>query len=151
MLTQEQKMMMTSDELERISTIVSGGLDTIEKRFNSGDRMALMDAIALCASNDHPLPVWVRSAYLVAFGKVKGLECRSWDDALGKPFPERKGLSAARKMASGSWDVFIAVERIRRDEPGTPIDEYLFERVAEILKISTAQARKYYYASIRFT
>lgn len=116
------------------------------KRFNGGDKMALLAAIRICANHDLPLPPWTSSAYIAAYDRVLNCRAKSWDSVFGKPYPAGVHLAARRKRREKSFAVYNEVKRILASAPDTPIDEHLFERVGKPLGLGKTLAGEFYYA-----
>lgn len=121
-------------------------LELEAKRFNGGDKMALLAAIRICANHDIPLPPWASSAYIAAYDRVLNCRAKSWDSVFGKPYPAGVHLAALRKRREKSFAVHIEVKRILASAPDTPIDEHLFERVGKPLGLGKTLAGEFYYA-----
>jgi hypothetical protein len=97
--------------------------------------------------NDLPIPAWLTLAYLQAFRDIYQYRAKSWDDVFGKPHPKGTHLDAKRQEWEKSILVYHRVKEILRNEPGTPIDGYLFERVGREFGIGgKTLTEKYYYS-----
>lgn len=68
--------------------------DECERRYLSGDSMALMECIDFCAEKKVALPEWAAEAFRSNLLKIKNYEARSWDDVFGKP---HKGVHIKEK------------------------------------------------------
>ena len=118
-------------------------IDDCRRRFEAGDKTALLDAVDLCARSGLVMPVWLTEAYCAAYTEWATYGVRSLDEAFGvdhirknRKLPdlqERKSLKAA---------VVVEVNRLRQE---MPIDEHLFDRVGAELNIPMGQARDIYY------
>jgi hypothetical protein len=120
-------------------------VDNLKGRFETGDRRALLAAIRECANHDLPMPDWVAAAFIRAYDNVHQMRLGSWDDAFGRPYPKGFHLAKARRRQQIGPAVWMAVKVIRDEEPETPIDEGLFERVGAKLGIGKTLANELYY------
>lgn len=121
-------------------------LEDEEGRYKSGDAMALMGAIRICANHDLPLPRWASSAYIAAYDRVLGCRAKSWDAVFGKPYQKGAHLSAFRKRREKKFAVWLAVNEILAKEPYAAVDESLFERAGKSLGLGKTLASEFYYA-----
>src|SRR5690606_15978690 len=118
-------------------------LEDERKKFEQGDKMALLAAIRTCANHDLPLPRWVSRAFVVAYDRVLHCKVGSWDDAFGRPYPKGSHLSALRKRRLYTMPVRMAVTRA--SESGRPIDETLFEEIGQQFGLGKTLTMELYY------
>ncbi len=95
----------------------------------AGDSAAVIEALYLCSLNSLPIPRWCEFEFLAAYRKVRQYKAASWDDVFGKPHPKGTHLKAKRELWEKGSQVYYRIEEILRNEPETPIDGSLFERV----------------------
>lgn len=130
-------------------------LDELEKRFDAGDRWALMLGIRKCANFDLVMPEWLACAYIKAFDTVNNHRVKSWDDVFGPPLTKGAQLSARRKKREKSVHVWNEVqshllaeqvwnEKTRQWESARPIDDELFTKVGEKLGLGLTLTKTYY-------
>lgn len=124
-------------------------LDHLEREFRAGDRFALLHAIRVCMNHDLVSPPWVVREYIAAFDSVLNYRKGSWDDAFGRPNPKGSHLAKAQKRHVLLFEVYNRIREIRLMEPGTPIDDGLFERVGAELGIGKTLANELYYKAKR--
>lgn len=117
----------------------------LRAQYESGDNVALLDAVHLCAMYGIPMPAWCAQTFLNKYRSVIHYEKRTWDDAFGKPHPKNVQLSAKKKKHRLGIQVYSEVRRIRQEEPDTPIDAGLFERVGKKFGLGKTLAEEYYY------
>lgn len=122
-------------------------LIALGQAFEAGDKWSLMLAIRKCANHDMPLPEWARSAYIAAFDTVLNARSKSWDEVFGMPYPKGQHLAAIRKKRTLRYAVCNEIKTIRKMEPGTAIDEGLFERVGSKFNIGKTLAADLYYST----
>ena len=117
-------------------------IDNRRHRFEAGDKTALLDAIDFCARSGTAMPVWLAKAYCAAYTEWATYRARSLDQAFGV---ERKGrrISDLQKREALKASVVIEVDKLRHEKE--PVDEMLFARVGEKLRISAGLARAVYY------
>ncbi len=125
------------DELRKI--IVRDSLSKLEIAHDSGNSRALMDAIRICADEGIPLPTWVRVAFVSAHERVARAQSGSWDEVLGKPYPNGK-LHNIAKHKRMDWEIYNDVVDMKRDEPRTSYEE-IYSRLAERYRVSTSTVR----------
>lgn len=118
-------------------------LEDERKKFEQGDKMALLAAIRTCANHDLPLPRWASRAFVVAYDRVLNCKLGSWDDAFGRPYPKGSHLSALRKRRLYTMPVRMAVTRA--SESGRPIDETLFEEIGQQFGLGKTLTMELYY------
>lgn len=115
--------------------------------YRMGESSAITEALYICTINSLPIPEWCEIAYLKAYRKVRQYKAKSWDDVFGRPHKKGTHLATKRQEREKSISVYNRIKEIKRNEPDTPIDENLFERVGRYYGIGgktlTAQ---YYYA-----
>lgn len=110
----------------------------------TGDKDAILKALAVCALNDLPIPRWCSIAYLKAYRNVRQYRAKSWDDAFGQPHPKNAKIENRRDKREKEFLVYDRVREIKRESPNTPIDRNLFEDVGKEFCISGGLADQYY-------
>ena len=117
----------------------------------SDSGFAVLKAVSLCAKNGLVMPDWLATAFMIRFRAVAEFEALSWDSPLSFGRPYRKGVSvsAGRKKYKYQWQVYLIVKSILREEPKTPIDKSLFERVGKPLGLGATLTEEYYYSCKR--
>lgn len=96
--------------------------------YESGERIALLGAINICAVHDLPLPEWAARAYLEGYRLALSGKVGSWDDAFGKPFPGEKWTLRAHRRKT-SWPVIHRIEELSNNGEGIGTD--LFHKVGK--------------------
>lgn len=119
-------------------------IEDCRRRFEAGDKTALLDAIDLCARSGTVMPVWLAEAYGAGYTAWATYKVRSLDQAFGV---ERKGkrITDLQRREALKAIVVIEVDKLRQEN--TPTGEGLFEKVSKKLKIPTGQVRAIYYDS----
>lgn len=120
-------------------------LDRRHEDYRSGDASALAAAIQLCAQHDLVMPAWVSMAFADGYYRVKGGLEKSWDGVFGRPHPKGRHIAAIAKKSKLQPSVYAAVKNYLKDNPNTPIDEALFEKVGGQFNIGKTLASEYYY------
>jgi hypothetical protein len=112
-------------------------LREIYEAYQSGDGAAILEAFHVCSLNSLPIPQWCEYAFLKAYRKVRFFktEKNSWDEIFDRPHPKGTHLQTKRQEREKGPKVYRRIEEILRDEPGTPKDGALFERVGRELAI----------------
>lgn len=118
-------------------------LDVEEQRFQAGDRVALLAAVATCAWYDLVMPDWVATNFLTAYREVIHYEARSWDVAFGRPHKKRIRLARARERREKRWGVHLRCKALI--DRGAVIDDGLFEQVGREFGLSKTVAQELYY------
>lgn len=117
-------------------------LPRLRSRFEKGDAQGLLRAIELCAIHSLPLPDWCQVAYLGAWRKAKGAECRTLDEAFGY---DMKGVNLDRAQERYQLSLVVAIEVARHYGSGARI-ENAFQKVAGEYPVSPSRAREWFYA-----
>ena len=132
------------------------------KRFEAGDRVALLAAIRQCANHDLPLPDWASRAYIAAYDQVLTCHSNSWDEVFGKPYPKGKQLGSLREEREKKFAIYFRIEDLRKahyevQDDGShklvssiPIAEELFERVGVEFGIKKTRCSVLYYKAKAF-
>jgi hypothetical protein len=98
-----------------------------------------------------PIPIWVQIGFVMSYKRIMEYKAESWDDVFGRAHKKGIHLESARKKREMMISVYMRVEQIRKEEPSTPIDDGLFERVSEELEIGgKTLAKECYYAIKKF-
>jgi hypothetical protein len=124
-------------------------LEGIEKCGGCGGGLELLETICECGAHGLPLPPWVVKDLHHRLQKVMTFETGSWDHAFGRPFPKRASLSKLKRDSKLRPLVHRCVTKILNDEPATPIDVALFERVAAEFQIGKTLCIELFYAEQR--
>lgn len=122
-------------------------LNSLEWSFAAGKKTALPIAIRVCIRHDLPLPAWAGQAFSTAHDQMLTARAKSWDAFLGVPLPKGAHAAVWREKDRLRKAVHDAVDIIRQNEPGTGIDDDLFDRVGEALSppISKTAASNAFY------
>ena len=116
-------------------------IDDRRRRFEAGDKAALLDAVDLCARAGLPMPGWLAEAYCAAYAHWAAYRVRSLDEAFGV---DRKGRKLADLQQRESLKAVVAVE-VNRLRKVMPTDEHLFEEAGAELNMPVGQVRGIYY------
>lgn len=117
-------------------------LQSCERDFIAGDKLALAHAVAICACADLVLPEWVARAFLQGFNELREFKVKSWDDVLGQPRPKGTHARALRKRRERSFLAWAHVRHLAAS--GTPIDNEMFEAVGKRLHVGRELAKRFY-------
>ena len=83
------------------------GGDRLKRRFDSGDKGALLSAVFDCANAGIPLHKWAAAAFQDAYVDVKvNLRHASWDDVFGLPHPKKHQKLPALRAKRQSFGSF---------------------------------------------
>ena len=110
-----------------------------------GDKAAVLEGLYLCTLNDLPMPRWLVYAFLAAYRAIRQYEARTWDEVFGKPHKKGTHLAAKRDEREKAIQIYQRVKQIKATNPGTAIDEALFERVGDEFGVGRSTANEYYY------
>lgn len=113
----------------------------LESHFVAGDTQALMLAIAIVMQHRLKPPEWVAAAYLRAYDEVQNGDANTWGDVLGHPFPKGRQPAAVRKERDLVFEVWLAIDESQEHDPRPPIDDLLFDSIAEKIKCETGVKR----------
>jgi hypothetical protein len=108
------------------------------KRYDAGDRSALLDAIYLLSGAF--FPAWVREGFTEAWAQYRQYNVQTLDQAFGIKRPKGQHLEAARKREL--LRPLIVGEVYYRHAKGAPLDQGTFEAVGRALGISGGEVGK---------
>ena len=127
---------------------IAARLDQQCERFLAGEPVALLDAIEICATFRVPLPQWAADEFVKRFLAWTDFSVPTLDEAFEVT---RKGthLSASRRRALLSYRILDEIARRRKLKQ--PVDEGMFEAVAEAVGgVSAQTVRKIYYETPKY-
>ena len=113
--------------------------------FESGDNAALLHAVMVSFRHEIEPPEWVKQSFIASYDRVLSLMVGSWDEAFGRAIPKGKHLQKLRQRRKLRPLAYRLVTEILENEPETPIDDGLFERVGAELNIGKTLAAELYY------
>ena len=119
-------------------------LKECQRKYESGQRKALMEAIWWCIREGWPAPPWLRDAFNEAFCTAQ----KSWDEVFDPPIPK----GAHRHRRDRNWKIgFRLAERIEflHEKERRSITQGLFEEVGKEFGVSGSVARDLYYEEKR--
>jgi hypothetical protein len=117
----------------------------------SGTSFDLFDAVVICMRCGLVVPAWLSAEFRNRYAEVRTYRVGSLDEAFGPPLPAGLPAGVRRARLHESMrarlhkdrlmgpHVVYEVERIVAEAPGTPIDHFLFETVAERMAILAPQ------------
>jgi hypothetical protein len=114
--------------------------------YKDGHKQAVIEALSFCLLYSLPIPAWCKYAFLEACDQVSNYEHKSWDDVFGRPHPKRTRLDSQRKMDDLGGRIYFRVQRMKTENPQTPIGRLLFEELEEEFGLKGGTAEKYYRA-----
>jgi hypothetical protein len=123
-----------------------------ERRYVSGEKRALIDAIYMCVCSrpQLPVPTWARIAFAEAMFKIVHARVGSWDHVFGDPVIDRwqrggrKRLAAQRRAIDLKHQIWSYCWS--RVHAGEPLRE-LFGEAAKAVGCTQREARELYYAA----
>ena len=131
---------------------VAQGLKERRHAIENGSGFDVMDAIATCAKHGLSIPPWLNAAFAPRYGAVKSLRAKSWDapEAFGPPHPKGTHLAKLRRDEEAAPLVYYCVRKLLTENPDRPVDNLLFDDVADMLGHRRGLARtdcaRLYYA-----
>ena len=127
-------------------------LKALQKIYLESENPAVIpEALYFCSLNDFSIPEWCAYAYLQAFRKVRHYKAGSWDEVFGRPHPKGTHLGSRRQRREKEFEAYNMISDIKRTEPDTPIDGYLFEKVGRKLGIGgKTLTEEYYYGAKKY-
>jgi hypothetical protein len=109
------------------------------RRYRSGDKLALFEALERCTSHRVPLPEWVARAIADAYDRLRRFEIKSWDDVFGRPMPKGTHANNARHRVQHRIDITHEIKRLKK--AGTTID---FDEVGRKFGVSATVCKELY-------
>lgn len=114
-------------------------LQRYERLFAAGRRSALMDALAVCAKADAPMPQWLAEAYLRIYGEVLRGRQVDLNDEFGFTLRDPRVRRRRYLIATRGAEVGNAI--IAAHHSGRPINTELLEEIGERLGLELRQVR----------
>lgn len=121
--------------------------DAIRREYErSGDGEWLMMAATSCLMHDDPAPDWLKDAWRDAYARWQLWEARTLGEAFDVPDrpSDPRSFRRAQRMSDYAGMIYIAVNK--RHEAGQPIDQQLFEEIAEGFDFGPTVAKELYYS-----
>jgi hypothetical protein len=115
-------------------------LEACEEGYQSGEKDALMAALAICAVYDLRIPLWVRLPLGVSYFQTRP---ESWDDIFGRPVPKGKSVRAFNRHRHADLRVVKRVKELAAQ--GTGVDDDLFAVVGKEFGMSAGGVKEVYY------
>lgn len=109
----------------------------------AGDGHAVLEALALAASLNLPMPVWLSSAVTSAVATYQNHDAKTLDEAFGVSRPKGQQKHAVR--SEGRNAMFVIAEVLRLHARGVPIGPGIFERAGETCAVGKTTAQEWYY------
>ncbi len=114
-----------------------------QERYLTGDKGAVLDAIAACALDDLVLPDWLARAFLTAYRKVAHYQSKDWNGVFGPAHKKGTNLNAKQKRRELAPALLNrAIELVKRD-PSTAIDNDFYEQLGKEFNIGKSLAQEY--------
>ena len=121
-------------------------LEELYNNYRAGDKQALLEAMYGCMKHTIPLPHWCKKAFLSACGEVYDYKAKTWDDVFGHPHPKGTHLDTKRQEREKAPLIYRRIMQIKKDDPSTPIDGYLFYTVGKEFGIGgKTKTEEWYY------
>jgi hypothetical protein len=112
----------------------------LHRRYDDGDRSALLDAIDVLSG--FFVPAWVREGFHEAWTQYRQYKVATLDQAFGVARPEGQHLKKARKRELLRWQIMFRVYHLHKQGDGAPLDNELFAAVGRELRTSGGQVAK---------
>lgn len=119
-------------------------LAVLHEQFEAGDRLALLEALHVCAGHELTIPEWAATGYMAAYREVIHHRAKNWDEVFGRPYPG-KHLASLRRRRKLSPVVWTRIRELRQGANPPVIDEALFERVGAEFEIGKTVCSELYY------
>lgn len=116
-------------------------LEACRKDYEIGRKQALIEAIAICATEGFSMPEWVAAPIREAYADNRH-HLKSWDDIFDKPKPS--GKHAKKYREDKSLKIAIYADILRRKKEGEAIDKELLQKVGETYGIGLTKTTELY-------
>ena len=113
----------------------------LKNRFESGDPLALLEAVGVCGRGHVTMPEWVVAAWHKAWHKWLNYEVKELGEAFGIAWPNKKHLEAAQQKKRLAFVVNAEVERLHKS--GRKIDQELYEEIGGRFGIGKTRVTEY--------
>ena len=117
-------------------------LEAMRLRFEDGESICLLEAVALCALYGVLMPEWAAFEFHERFSRVTTFDAKSWDEAFGAPHPPKTHIDARKRQFELSWPLYSEVQG--QVAAGIPVETALRE-VGKAHGIGMSLARVWYY------
>jgi hypothetical protein len=114
--------------------------------YKDGDKAALFRVLVHCALFRRAIPEWASEALDLSYRAALTGEIRSWDHVFGRPWQQERPRAQRRAVQTQArkWQVWMLVRALHEEEGKPPIDNILFERVAEQLGLGRSTVGNLY-------
>lgn len=119
-------------------------IEALREQYDAGDRVALLEAVHLCAWHELVLPEWAALKFMAAYREAAHARAASWDDVFGKPWPG-KHLASLRRRRELILPVRARIRELLQHRDPPPLDEELFESVGKEFGIGKTLCQEFYY------
>lgn len=113
------------------------------ERYLTGDKGAVLDAIAACALDDLVLPDWLAQAFLSAHRKVVHYQSKDWNGVFGPAHKKGTNLNAKRKRRELAPALLNRAIELAQHNPSTAIDNDFYEQLGKEFNIGKSLAQEY--------
>ena len=120
-------------------------LRELYETYRSGDSTAIIEALYVCSLNSLPIPRWCEYSFLASYRKVRRYKAKGWNDVFGRPHPKGTHLETKKQELEKSLLVYRRIKNIKKEDPSTPVDGALFERVGKEFAIGGKTLTEEYY------
>jgi hypothetical protein len=141
LLTESEARLAESDAL--LARMAANACERAKRRFERGDKGAILEAGFECANANTLLPNWARDAFIRAYMEtVIGPPLhRSWDEVFGKPHDKKDHKLYAKFQAQKLlFPVYVSVLDARAKNPRKDV----FESVGKKFGIGKSHCKKYF-------
>jgi hypothetical protein len=111
-------------------------------RIEAGDGGAVLDAIAVCAAHELPLPHWLADEFLRRYSNVARGQARDWNDdrAFGLAYPRGTNIAGVRARVEDAPAAYGVAVQLLEADPARPIDAGFYEAVGDRVGVGKTRA-----------
>jgi hypothetical protein len=115
--------------------------EDLRKRFENGDKNALIQAIRFFFNEKIVAPEWVVDAFFEAMNKWLSMEVKELGAAFGLTWPKGRSVAAAKKQRKVMFAVYLSIIKASENRA---IDDGLFEEIGKRFSLGKTLVKKYY-------
>ena len=113
---------------------LSAHLEYLRRKYESGDKSALLDAVDYCAMYKLVMPEWVTYEFVTSYRKWTHLEVKTLDEAFEVERTKSFRIDKEREWVNNSANVYMAI--LEAERQGLPISNESKKKDSAIYVVS---------------
>jgi hypothetical protein len=127
-------------------------LERLRQEYARGEgRSPVAEMLRHCFANQIPTPDWLQGAFLGVCEQLRQAKAETWDDALGRYWPDGTRIEEVRRRLELEESIPAAVWELFSADTSRPINRDFFEEVGERagVHLSGSTVERHYYRLVR--